>query len=262
MSLSNDIFIQLLNIIPYLFMSPNKSKKGLKNVLIALGVFFLVLCVISETLFDSFYYRLTRVLICFTFFGLMVALNRSKTNPYLAGFLLIYGLSGVLILWYENHILATLSMFLNFLAYACFTRTLFPKVDFKKMNLSFSIIFIILVLVNIYLLYMFIGMIKGFTMTTAHYLFILLFAVSFVSAGFFTLLYNHTYSSKTTFTFTLGVYFIIFSEIFSAIGYYDLGLGSIAFHVSRAMLIAGAAVLVYYQVLNKPEKELLYSKLT
>ena len=242
-------------------MLPITTNNGLKRILFISGIFLLVISILSSFLPDPLFYRLTRVIICFGYFGLLFLLKKKKTNPYLAGFLFIYGISGIAIIWYENPIFATLSMFLNFLAYACFTKTLLPKVHFKNMNIYYAIAFSILIFINLYLLYMFIDMIDDLTQSIYHYLAILLFTVSFVSAGFFSLLYNHTYSTRGTFMFTATVYFIIFSEIFSAIGYYDLGLGDIATYISRGLLILGTAFIVYYSFIKKEENEELYDKI-
>ena len=243
-------------------MLPSITKENYLPILKILSLIFLALCIFTEAFFeDPTYYRMTRVLICLTFFGLMYYYGKKQVNPLLSLFLFFYGLSGIVIIWYENHVFATLSMFLNFVAYAMFVKALFPKVSFKKMNFYFAAVSIILILVNVYMLYTFIGMIGEFTLSDSHYIFMLLFAMSFIATGFLTLLYNHTYSTKNSFVFTVAIYCIIFSEVLSAMGYYDFGMGSLVIYLSRGLLIAGSAILTHYVLLKKTEKESLGRKL-
>ncbi|MDC8006201.1 hypothetical protein POV27_19265 [Aureisphaera galaxeae] len=186
--------------------------------------------------------------------------GKKQVNTLLALFLFFYGLSGIAILWYEEDLFATLSMFLNFVAYFMFVRALLPKVSFKKMNFYFASVSIILILVNVYMLYQLIFMIQEYTLSPAHLVAILLFAMSFIATGFLTLLYNHTYSTKNSFVFTVAIYCIVFSEVLSAMGYY-FEMGTMVIYVSRALLIAGAAILTHYVLLKKTEKEALSRRL-
>ncbi|GAB5400527.1 MAG: hypothetical protein Aureis2KO_21120 [Aureisphaera sp.] len=230
-------------------------------VLKILSVIFLALCIYAEAFYeDPTFYRITRVVICFVFLGLMIFYGKKQVNPLLALFLFFYGLSGLAIIWYEDHIFATVSMFLNFVAYAMFVKALLPKVSFKKMNFYFAGVSIILILVNVYILYKFVELIGEFTLSDSHYIFMLLFAMSFIATGFLTLLYNHTYSTKNSFVFTVAIYCIIFSEVLSAMAYY-FNMGSPVIYISRALLIVGAASLVHYVLLKKNEKEALDRKL-
>ncbi|MBX2827276.1 MAG: hypothetical protein KTR22_03905 [Flavobacteriaceae bacterium] len=243
-------------------MLPSITKANYLPILKVLSAVLLVLCIGAKLFFeDDTLYRWTRVIICFSFLIFMYFYGKRHVNPLLALFLFFYGTSGIAILWYEKPLFATLSMFLNFVAYFMFIRALLPKVSFKKMNFYFAAVSIVLILVNVYMLYAFIDMIGEFTLSDSHQIFMMLFAMSFIATGFLTLLYNHTYSTKNSFVFTVAIYCIIFSEVLSAMGYYDFGMGDVVVYLSRALLIAGSAILVYYALLKKNAKEELGRRL-
>ncbi len=78
-----------------------------------------------------------------------------------------------------------------------------------------------------------------------------------VILSFFTLLYNHKYSSNTSAIFTLFIFLIFFSEIFRAIAYYNITYGEIGVFAARTLLIAGLITVAYYCIIIKQEDERL-----
>jgi hypothetical protein len=178
-------------------------------------------------------------------------------QPLLSLFLLFYGVSSFATIWYENNVVATLAMGLNFIAYIFLIVAVLPKVHFKKMNTPLTIVFLLLVIINGYLLYEFIQMIKDFTLSKSHYLITLIGAMSLVLLGFLALLYNYIYSTKPTLIFTFFVMSIIFSEIFRATAYYEFAYGNIAVYTARALLLIGLSLMVHYEMAAKKENELL-----
>ena len=115
----------------------------------------------------------------------------------------------------------------------------------------------ILVLVNAYLLYSFVAMLKEFALSDLHYLFMLLGAMSLVLSGFFSLLFNHQVSSSMSLVFTMFVCILIFSEVFRAMGYYGIDVANVSVYLARGTMILGFALLSYYELLDKkPAEEL------
>ncbi|NND64097.1 MAG: hypothetical protein HKN48_12975 [Flavobacteriaceae bacterium] len=169
-------------------------------------------------------------------------------------FLVLYGVSSALTIGYEISLLAVLSMLFNMLAFWVLIVTLFPKINFRKMNMLFSSIFIIMVLLNAYLLYEFVNMIKEFAQNTLHYLFMMLGAMSLVAAGFFALVYNHLNSSRVSIVFTVFVFTLIFAEVFRAIAYYDFAYGDISVYIARLLNIISMALLIHFAIISARAK--------
>lgn len=201
-------------------------------------------------------YRGLRGVVSFAFLGLLLLLNLKRVNYYyLTGFLFFYGASSFATIWYENNIIAIIAMILNFVAFIFLILEVYPRVSFVKMDALFTIFFLVLVLFNAYLLYEFIEMIRDFTLSNAHYIFMILGAMSLVVVAYLTLLSNYHLSSEASFVFTLFVFSMIFCEIFRAIGYYNFAYGEVAVYIARGLLIFGTSLSVHFSVLEaKNEK--------
>lgn len=146
-------------------------------------------------------------------------------------------------------------MALNFVAFLFLILEVYFKVNFVKMDTLFTIFFLVMVLFNAYLLYEFTEMIRDFTLSNAHYIFMLFGAMSIVIVAYLTLLSNYHLSSEASLMFTLFVFSIIFCEIFRAIGYYNFAYGNVAVYIARGLLIFGTSLSVHFMVLEaKNEK--------
>lgn len=233
------------------------NNKQITRVVLTLSAVMFVASVIVHQQRDFLVYRGLRGVICVAFLIMMTVFSKRRPNAIIFGFLILYSISSFLTIWYENNILAISSMVANFLAYIVLIVGLIPKVSFRKMNLTLVILFALLVGLNGYLLYELVLMIKNFTQSNLHYLFILLGAMSLVIVAFFALLYNYIYSSKASLIFTLSIFTMIFNEVFRAIGYYDFAYGDISVYAARALLIIGLALLLNYALLDKKSTEVL-----
>ncbi len=232
----------------------------LKKYTITFVVFatlLLLLSIFVHQTGDFQWYRAIRGLICFSYLFLLLYLKKSKANRILVFFLCLYGVSSFLTIWYEQPWLATLSMALNFVSFVVLIAALFPKVSFKKMNVFFIAIFTLLVLLNAYLLYEFVVMMRDFALGQLHYFLLLLGAMSLVVTGFMSLLYNHKFSSKATLVFTSFVFVLVFAEVFRAIAYYNFAYGDISVYVARALLLLGMSLIVYFDLIPKKTEEVL-----
>ncbi|MBX2827275.1 MAG: hypothetical protein KTR22_03900 [Flavobacteriaceae bacterium] len=226
-------------------------QKNYKVIITLIGIVFLLVSIYIHTTDNFVLYRLIRGIIIFFFLGLLLYYQSSRWDKVLILFLLLYGSSSILTIWYENTTCATGSMVLSFLSYLVLIASLIPKVKFREMNALFLIAFIILVGVNAYLLYELILLIKDFALSKLHYSFILLGAMSLAVVGFLALMFNHRYSSKTTLMYTFFVFLLIFSEVFRAIGYYDIAYGDVSVYIARGLLIAALSMLLNHVVANK-----------
>lgn len=205
-------------------------------------------------------YRFVRGIISLTFLGLLLFYHGKKVYQPLIYFLFFYGISSIATVWYEINSLAILSMILNFLSFLVLVLALLPKVDLKKMNGMFLFGFIIMVLINSYLIYGLVKAIQGFSLSSFHFGFIVLSTMTLILSAFLVLLYNHTYSTKGTLYFLLFVFFIVFSEVFRALGYYNLAFGNIDVYIARILLIIAMCTLVKYSMVEKKNNEHLNIK--
>jgi hypothetical protein len=78
------------------------------------------------------------------------------------------------------------------------------------MNLMLILFFVLTLLLNGFLLYNLILMIKEFTVSKIHYGLLLLIAMSMVLVAFLTLVYNHSDSTKRSLICMLSIFSIIF----------------------------------------------------
>ncbi|WP_147437283.1 hypothetical protein [Ulvibacter antarcticus] len=129
------------------------------------------------------------------------------------------------------------------------------------MNTLLTVIFVVMVLIDGYLLYEFVQMIRELTLSSTHYVFTLISAMSFVFLGFLAILYNYIYSSKASLVFVLFVFTFIFAEVFRAIAYYDIAFGIASIHIARGLLLLSMCLLVHYCLLGKKDVEKLNQKL-
>jgi len=206
---------------------------------------------------DFFLFRLLRGITCFIFLTLIYIAHGKKTNPLLGGFLFFYGLSSCATIWYEHNVIAIITMGLNCVAFLCLIRALLPKVTLRKMSTFLIVSGVIMNLINGYLLYLFLNMIQTMTLSSVHFLFIILNAMFLFLAAFCALLYNHTHSTRASLIFTTFMFLIVFCEVFRAIAYYDFAYGQIAVYATRGLLILAVAFLTRYTFAPKIESEQL-----
>ena len=231
------------------------SKHSSLNLLLAIVFFALSFYFYSIGEFALF--RAMRGIVCFFALGLLFYYRRQKISLFIALFLICYGASSVTTIWYENALIATWSMALNFIAFVFLIFALWPKVSLRSMSKSLLVLFVVLILFNGYLLIEFVQMIRDFTLSKAHYIFMLLGAMSVVVTGFMSLLYNHRYGSRSSLLFVFFVFAIIFAEVFRGIAYYDLTFGNSAPHIARAILILGVFLVVAFERAEKKDHEKL-----
>ncbi|WP_147278547.1 hypothetical protein [Marinirhabdus gelatinilytica] len=206
-------------------------------------------------------YRLLRGVISFTFLAILFSYHKKNTNPLLATFLILYGTSSVITIWYENATLGFISLILNFIAYLFLIRAVWLKATFKNLGIALTLVFIVLIIINAYLLYEFITMMRDFANGGLNYASMLLGAMALVVVSFLALLYNHTYNSKPSLVFTIAVFMFVFAEIFRAIGYYGFGFDNIPVYIARILLILGSGMIVHFALMPKKNNESLSCKL-
>lgn len=230
------------------------------KVLGILSVLFLIASIYFYRQDSFVIFRGLRGVICFAFLALMYFFQQKSVNWVVAVFLLLYGSSSIATIWYDNPNIANISMGLNFAAFMVLIGALSPKINFKKMNGFFASIFVVLILINGYLFYMFIEMIRDFALNDFHFFLIFLGAMSLILSTLFCLLYNHEISSKTSLLFTLFVFILVFAEVFRVIALYEFAYGNYSVYIARALVLLGISLLVHYELTEKKPSEVLGKK--
>lgn len=234
--------------------------KNYKIVILVISIILFLLGTYFHELNNFPIYRLIRGIIPLTFLGLLLFFHRKKVYHPLFYFLFFYGTSSIATVWYEINSLAVLSMIFNLLSFLVLIFALLPKVDLKKMKGLFLIGFVLMALINSYLIYSLIKSIQGFSLSSLHFGFIVLSTIALLLTAFLVLLYNHTYSTKGSLYFSLFVFSIVFSEVFRALGYYNLAFGDIDVYIARILLILAMCILVQYSMVEKKNNEHLNTK--
>ena len=226
-----------------------------KTLLISAAIIFIVAS-ISIHSFDLYIpYRLIRALIAFSALIFLISVHGRKLPLWITLFLIFLGLSSAAAVGYENSVMATITVVLDFISILVLIAYVVRKIKFKIIFKRLSFILLAAVLINGYLLLQFIGLFKEMTLNHTHYVFIFLLAISIVFLGFLTLAYNHFFHSKSTFIFTGFVLLFIFAEVFRAFGYYELAYSSVFVYLARILLTLAVFTLVHFTFLEKEEIE-------
>ncbi|MBE9489813.1 MAG: hypothetical protein IMY67_05930 [Bacteroidetes bacterium] len=241
-------------------MKTNIFHKYYKFFIVLLGVLLFTASIITLTISNFLLYRFLRGFICFVFLGLIILFQKKESNPLLLMFLVLYGASSLLTIWYENNSMATLSMGLNVLSFVALIRAILPKVSSIKINSFFIVSFAVMILLNGFLGYQLIAMFKGMTLSKIHFIFIVLNTLGIVFISFLGLIYNHRYSTKSSLIFVSFILLLLFSEVFRGIAYYELAYGDYSAHIARGLLIISLALLMHYSFLKKNDDELLNAR--
>ncbi|MGB3344398.1 MAG: hypothetical protein WBA61_10830 [Aequorivita sp.] len=225
------------------------SSTKYKQHLLLAAIFFIAASISIHSLGLYFPYRLLRALAAFCAIIYLWSVHGKKLPLWISSFLIFLGLSSTAALWYENSIMATVTIVLDLISILVLIAYVLPKVRFKQIIKQLSLVFIVVVVINGYLLFQFIGLFKEMTLSTTHYVIIFLLAIGVVFLGFLTLAYNHFFHSGSTFVFTGFVFLFIFAEVFRAFGYYDLAYSVAFVYLARILLILAICTLVHFTFL-------------
>ncbi len=205
-------------------------------------------------------YRSIRGIVCFVYLAIIILFQKKEPNPLLNSFLVLYGLSSLLTIGYENNTLATLSMGLNILAFMMLIRAILPKVNLFKLESFHILSFMIMIVFMGFLSYQFIIMFKDMTQSNLHFIFIVLNTFGLVFTTYLGVLFNHKYSSRNTIVFLGFIVLLLFTEAFRGIAYYDMAYGDFSAHIARFILIISISLLMHYAFMKKKDEELLNNK--
>lgn len=232
----------------------NFDNRKIKITFLSVGISLFLLSLLAHQLEEFLVYRALRGLISCIGVAMLFYFQGKNAPRMLVFFLTLYGGSSFTTIWYEIQGFAITSMVLNTLAFLVLLRLLVSLVNFKKLDNFMSFVFLIMILGVGYLMYEFVHMIQSFSLGSLHYAFILLSAMVGVVLGFFALLYNHNNASRSSLSFTLFIFILLFAEVFRGIGYYDFAFGDMAVFIARILHIVGTFLLVKYSMLVASNK--------
>lgn len=242
-------------------MPKKRFFQNYKLGLAILAVFFIFLSIAIHLSHNFFLFRLLRGIICFTTLVYLVAAHGKSLQKWIFGFLLFYGASSITTVWFENSIMASVSMILNFIAFLMLLWYIVPKFKLRNLTKAFTLLFVLMVLVNGYLFIQFVELMKEMTLSQVQYIFMILCAFCGILLGFLALFCNHFQNTRQSMAYTLLVFLIIFAEIFRAIGYYNLAYNPSFVYLGRIFLVLSLCVLVHlsfldFKIEKKSKKEL------
>lgn len=219
------------------------------------AILFFCLSVFFHAITEYAIYRLLRALFSVFLLGCLLLVYGKKINKMLCGFLIFISSSSLCFVGFENNFFSTLAILFNTVSYGILIWALIPKMDRLKMNSYFLLSFCVIVLVNGFLLFYFIRMIGEMSASAFQFSFMVLNTIGIITASFLTVLYNYLNSSKASMFFTIFVFALIFSEVFRAMGYYDILPGSFSVYISRALFITSLSFLLEFDRMKKTSEE-------
>ena len=232
----------------------NFDTKRVKTIFLSIGILLFVLSLIAHQFENWDIYRGLRGIISFVGIALLLYFQGKRAPKKLLLFLLLYGSSSIVTIWYESQDFAVAAMALNAFSFLVLLMFIYPLVYFRRLDRFMLLVFVIMVCVIGYLMYEFVAMMQSFSTSSLHYAFILLSAMVGVLTSFFALLYNHNYASRASLAFTLFFFLLLFAEVFRGIGYYDFAFGDVAVFIARILLIVATFLLVKYSLLLAANK--------
>ncbi|NND88171.1 MAG: hypothetical protein HKM28_02870 [Flavobacteriaceae bacterium] len=218
---------------------------------IGLGLLLFILSLIVHELAEFGIYRALRGVISFVGAGLLIYFHGKKGLGLLFLFFIFYGISSFLTIGYEKTDYAVISMLFNTVAFLIVLHILRRNINFKKLDWIMALVFLLMSGVLGYLMISYALMLGPFSANNFHYMIIIVNSILAVIMGFFAFLYNHNSSSEKSLMFTGFVFFLIFSEVFRGIGYYEIAFGDLAVFIARILLILSTFVLVKYSLMNE-----------
>lgn len=235
MSAKNNLFSSLV--------FPLRGKNSIFYVLIPLTI----LCIASLSIDPNkiyFPFRLMRVLV--SVFCLIYLVIIRYSNKRILAFIIMYSLSSLFIIWYEDLMFARIAIVLNAIAFIFLVVDLVLKIDFKFVGKLFYFFLSIGALLYGYLLLEFLSMLSEFIDDTL--LITLISIATFLNfvAGVLTLCRNHEQNTGKSLIFTFFLFFLAFAEVFRGIGYYGFVDEKLGQYMARTLLIISFVFLTRY----------------
>lgn len=228
----------------------NSYNKKYKVGLAIFAACFVVISISFHIAENYFWFRLIRGIFCYSILAYLLFTLRKDVNKWVVGFLTFNGASCFAMVWYENDVMASISMILGFISILFVFWHVIPGIKIQNFNKRFTFLFILILLFNGYLFIQLIESMRSAILTEAQYNFMLLSSIGGSLLGFFALFNNHIYNTPQSMSFMILVLLLIFSGVLRAIGYYNLETGLPFMYVARLLYALAISVLVHYSFLD------------
>lgn len=200
-------------------------------------------------------FRFIRVLVSLVWIPFFV-LNWLPKNNGVLGFCLFYAISSAFAIGFESNVVGILSMCTNGISFMFLIRLIYRRIEFKPMSWVFLISLLAVIVINIWLLYLFLDVIDDFLQGYS-----LLIAICFSTFFSFTLsvlafIYNNEDNSKSSLLFIFFIIFLVFSETFRGAGYYSF-IDPVYGQYSARFLLIISFLLLYKFTSVRIEKDRL-----
>tara|TARA_R110002050_G_scaffold166578_1_gene297157 strand:- start:595 stop:1320 length:726 start_codon:yes stop_codon:yes gene_type:complete len=230
-------------------------RKNYKVILAIIAIGFITVSIFLHTSENYFWYRLVRGIFGYSILILLLTAYGRKVPKWIVGFLVLNGASCITTIWFENEMMASITMILAFVSFLMFFSYVIPKIRFVHFTTIFSLLFIVILFVNGYLFIQLIEAMKDFTLSETQYVVMLLSGICASLIGFFALHQNHIYNNSQSMTFMILVILLIFAGIFRGIGYYNLVYGNVFIYLARILYALSLWVLFHFAVMEIKIKE-------
>ncbi|MEL6811581.1 MAG: hypothetical protein AAFP76_09625 [Bacteroidota bacterium] len=194
-------------------------------------------------------FRGMRAVTSFLILLILIFYGRS-INKRIKLHLLLYGLSSVFTIWYENEWAAVASLVLSFLAMLASIWEIFPRLVFKRMHYLIVSALLAVSIINGWLLYSFIDILSQ--SINSYYI----VASIYLSTGTFFILtvlafiYYNEANTSTSLVFVFYLIFLIFAEVFRGAGYYQVIDSVLGQYFARVLLVTATLLLYHYSLLK------------
>ncbi|MBX2827274.1 MAG: hypothetical protein KTR22_03895 [Flavobacteriaceae bacterium] len=198
---------------------------------------------------DHYYFRGMRMMVGLISL-LLMALFAVKKNGLLLAFAFCYSFSSLLTLWYEQDIMAALSMIVNGISFVFLIILVMRKLEFKMPDKWFLGSWILAILVIGWLMYSFLGILYDYVSSVRLFIAICFSSGVMFLLGVIAFLYNNEQNSRSSIIYVFSHLLLVFAEMFRGVGYYDFVDSVSGQYIARLLLIASFTLLIRFSQLE------------
>ncbi len=213
-----------------------------------------LLFAVSSWFFDTqdiVVYRSIRIGIILFFLVLVLVFHGFRTHPIMIFFLFLLAGSSILALNWEQDEFAIGSLALSTVAYGGVVYGLIRLLSFKYMSSFFGISLLVVAVIMLALMYFFLTMIRETGVSGILHIALWVTGITLFAMCVLSFVYNHELNTRATLIFLLFSLSLLFSEVFRAVGHYELAYGDIPYYLRRALFIVSMYFLYSYSFMEK-----------
>lgn len=176
-------------------------------------------------------------------------LHRWRPPLLVGAFVLLYGISSIFALYYEQAFAAYATLIFSIAGFTILVLGLLPRVRRQKSSLTIYIGLLIVLIINGYLCSRLVVLIEDRLMGDWQLVLAYVQSMLMVLSCCLALLRNFQVSNRSSLLLLVFVTCLCFSEVLRAIGYFDLAFVTSATIISRGLLIIAFVVLLRHSLI-------------